>query len=193
MQAWSESVAHPAHALPGRRARFAGEILPALLVLTIGLGVVLVRPPLPIDETRYLEVFRESLSGSPLLLRLLGEPYAEKTPLLFWIGRTLTWLAIPPEVALRLVPGLASALTVLIVARLGARAGLALAGWVQAALLLPSLAGQFLLFDPLLALVVWGALDAWVRRRDVAFGAWSAGALLAKGPVALLFLIPFLW
>lgn len=179
---------------PRRRPDLAsGGLLPALVVLGFALAVVLVRPPLPIDETRYLEVFRESLAGSPLVLRLLGEPYAEKTPLLFWIARALTWLWLSPEVALRIVPAFASAATVLVVARLGARAGLALAGWVQAALVLPALTSQFLLFDPLLALAVWAALDAWARRRDVAFAGWSSVALLAKGPVALVFLVPFLW
>ncbi len=176
-----------------RPVRANEGLLPAALVLVFTLGVVLVRPPLPVDETRYLEVFRESLQGSPLLLRLLGEPYAEKTPLLFWLGRALTWLALPTEFALRCVPALASALTVWLVARLGARAGLTHAGWLQAALLLPALVGQFLLFDPLVALGVWAAVDAWVRRREVALAGWSAFALLAKGPVAMLFLIPFLW
>lgn len=177
----------------GGPARFQSEVLPALCVLFFALAVPLVRAPLPIDETRYLEVFRESLNGSPLLLRLLGEPYAEKTPLLFWLGRALGWLSIPPWTALRLVPGLASALTVFVVARLGTRAGLSLVGWVQAAFWIPLVAGQFLAFDPLVALGVWCTLDAWVRRRTLALAGWSAFALLAKGPVALLFLIPFLW
>jgi 4-amino-4-deoxy-L-arabinose transferase-like glycosyltransferase len=193
---------HATHALPAAgslsreardRARVDNALCPALLVLALTLGVVLVRPPLPIDETRYLEVFRESLGGSPLLLRLLGEPYAEKTPLLFWLGRVLSWFSISPEVALRLVPGLVSACTVLVVARLGARVGARLAGWVQAALWIPLLAGQFLHFDPLLSLAVWSAIDAWVARRQLRFGIWSALALFAKGPVGLLFLVPFLW
>lgn len=183
----------PVCANQGSRVRFRSEVLPALCVLAFALAVPLVRPPLPIDETRYLEVFRESLGGSPLLLRLLGEPYAEKTPLLFWLGRALSWLSIEPGTALRFVPGLASAATVFAAARLGARAGLGLAGWVQAALWVPFLAAQFLAFDPLLSLGVWGAIEAWTRRRTLALSGWSAFALLAKGPVALLFLIPFLW
>src|SRR5262249_49338277 len=71
--------------------------------------------------------------------------------------------------------------------------GLAYAGWLQAALLVPALAGQFLLFDPLLCACVWGAVDAWTRARDASAWAWSAAALLAKGPVAFLFLVPFFW
>lgn len=177
----------------GRAPRFPAGTGAALFVLAVGLGVVLLRPPLPIDETRYLEVFRESLQGSPLLLRLLGEPYAEKPPLLFWLGRLLAALSIPPESALRSVPAIASALTALLVARIGKRAGVEHAAWMQAALWLPSLAGQFLFFDSLLALTIWGAVDAWIRLRDAEVWLWSAAALLAKGPVAYLFLIPLLW
>jgi len=151
------------------------------------------RPPLPIDETRYLEVFHESLRGSPLLLRLLGEPYAEKPPLLFWVARTLTWLPIPPDFALRCLPALSAAASVLVVERLGRRLGLTLAGWLQAGLWIGSISGQFLHFDPLVTLSVWAAVDAWVRRSELGFTAWSAAALLAKGPVAYLFLIPLVW
>jgi len=166
---------------------------PALWLAAISAAVALVRPPLPLDETRYLEVFRESLRSNPLLLRLMGEPYAEKPPLLFWLGRVLSWLPIPDDLGLRLVPGLASALCVLFAARIGRRAGLALAGWTQAALLLAFLAGQYLLFDPLLSCCVWGAVAAWVARRDGWAWVGAAAALLAKGPVALLFLVGFSW
>jgi 4-amino-4-deoxy-L-arabinose transferase-like glycosyltransferase len=175
------------------RARLPAGAAPALCVLAFGLAVVWLRPPLPIDETRYLEVFRESLRESPLLLRLSGEPYAEKPPLLFWLARALTWLAIPPNVALRCVPPLALAGTVILMERIGRRIGLTLAGWLQATLLIAGVSAQFLHFDPLLTLAVWGAMDAWIRRSDAGFLAWSAAALLTKGPVAYLFLIPFLW
>jgi len=166
---------------------------PAWIALAVGLGVVLLRPALPIDETRYLEVFREHLEGSPFLLHLSGEPYAEKPPLLFWLGRLLVAAGAPMDLALRVLPALATALTVVFTERIGRRTGLALAGWVQAALWLPALAGQMLLFDSLLAAAVWGALEAWTGRRDRTAAAWSALAFLAKGPVALLFLVPLLW
>jgi len=175
------------------RRRLPPGAAPALLVLAIGLGVVVLRPPLPIDETRYLEVFRELLESNPILLTLKGEPYAEKPPLLFWLGRVLAAGGIPPLTALRCVSPLASALSVLLVGRIGRRAGLEQAAWMQAALWLPTLSGQFLFFDTLLAVTIWGALDAWVRRRDGRAAAWCAAALLAKGPVAYLFLAPLFW
>jgi len=169
------------------------DLVPAALTALLGFGILAVRPPLPVDETRYLEVFRESLAGNPLLLRLCGEPYAEKPPLLFWLARLLTELGLPSDLALRSVPVLATALGVWFAARVGRRAGLELAGWMQAALLLPLLAGELLIFDPLLACALWGAVLAWTSGRERAFTLATAAALLAKGPVAFLFLVPFLW
>jgi 4-amino-4-deoxy-L-arabinose transferase-like glycosyltransferase len=169
------------------------DLVPAALLASAGLAIVLVRPPLPIDETRYLEIFRENLAGNPLLLTLQGVPYADKPPLLFWVATALAKLGLPWSTALRAIPAIASALTVLFVGRIGRRTGLELAGWMQAALLLPCLSLQLLLFDPLLACAVWGGIDAWTRSRKAACLAWCSAALLAKGPVALLFLGSFLW
>jgi len=167
--------------------------VPTLLLAVCTVGVVLVRPALPVDEMRYLEILREHLSGNLFLLHLRGEAYAEKPPLLFWLARTLCALGFSPQVALRLIPALAATLTVPLVARVGRRAGLELAGWMQAALLLPFLMGQFLFFDSLLSCAVWAAVDAWTRGRDGQATLAASLALLAKGPVAFLFLGPLLW
>ena len=166
---------------------------PALWVAAFGIALLWVRPPLPVDETRYLEVFRESLARGPLLLTLSGEPYAEKPPLLFWLGRVLVAGGLPMAFALRLVPVVSSALVVALVARFARRLELPLATPLAAVLLLPFLVGQMLLFDPLLSLGVWLALDGWVRGREAVLVVGAAVALLAKGPVALLVLAPFLW
>jgi len=177
----------------GTTSERGSALVPALAVAVFGLAVVCLRPPLPIDETRYLEVFRESLDGNALLLRLLGQPYAEKPPLLFWLARALTMLGVPLGFALRCLPALTSAATVVFAARVGRRLGLSSVAWLQAALLMPALASQFLIFDALLAACVWGAVDAWSARRDGRAWAWSSAALLAKGPVAFLFLVPYFW
>ena len=136
-----------------RGARWS-DWLPAALAGALGLAIVLVRPPLPIDETRYLEILRENLAENPLLLTLDGVPYADKPPLLFWLGSLLAKLGLPWAFALRSIPALASALTILFVARIGRRAGLELTGWMQSALLLPFAALQLLLFDPLLTCAI---------------------------------------
>ncbi len=180
-------------ALPFWRRVWSGDLVPALLLAALGLGIVCVRPPLPIDETRYLEVLRENLGSNPLLLRLQGAPYAEKPPLPFWLARSAGLAGVAPELALRCLPALASALCVLFAGRIARRAGLELAGWLQAALLLPFLSAQYLLFDPLLVCAVWWALDSWTRGRDGECTLAAAAAFLAKGPVALLFLVPFFW
>jgi len=53
----------------------------------IVVGVALfVRPPLPVDETRYLAVAWDMwLQGNYLVPHLNGEPYSHKPPLLFWL------------------------------------------------------------------------------------------------------------
>lgn len=170
--------------------RDRGAFLLAALLATLGL---LVRPALPIDETRYVQVFQESLRGSPILLTLVGKPYGEKPPLLFWLARPLTWPGLAPEVALRLIPALATALTVVVAGRIGRRAGLELAAWVQAALLFPLLCGNLLLFDPLLTLALTTATWAWLERRPALLFLGATAALLSKGPVALVFLLAGTW
>ncbi len=167
--------------------------LPALLVLITGVAVVLLRPPLPVDETRYLEVLRESAGSSPWQLSLHGEPYADKPPLLFWIAQLLSLTGVSAATCLRLLPALASAGLAHIVGGFGRRSGLPLAGWMQAALLMPLLYSQYLLFDPLLAVSVWLAVVAWAEGRDRTSCVGAALALLAKGPVAYLFLALFFW
>lgn len=180
-------------AAPPRRVGHRDDLLPALVSVLLAGLVVLLRPPLPIDETRYCQVFLESLTGNPLLLKLMQQPYPEKPPLLFWLARAGTWLGLDPLVALRLLPALAAGATVLVLARIGARARLELAGWVHCALLLPMLASQLLLFDTLLSCAIWAGVLAWLERRDGLATVAIAAALLTKGPVAFLFVVPLLW
>ncbi|MCK4939669.1 MAG: hypothetical protein KAR80_05190, partial [Rhodospirillaceae bacterium] len=60
--------------------------LTALLWLVLVVGAIIMRPVLPIDETRYLSVAWEMhTSGSYLVPHLNGELYSHKPPLLFWL------------------------------------------------------------------------------------------------------------
>jgi len=162
----------------------------ALALLALGLGAIVARGPLPSDETRYIEVAREFEPGRPLTLQLNGVPYAHKPPLAFWLAELLHALGLEIELTLRLIPLLASAATCVLVARLGRRLGVRHADWVFASLLLPLGYAQVLLLDPLLVFAVWLALDAWWHGRDALTVVGAALAFLAKGPVAVLFLLP---
>ena len=60
--------------------------LTVLLWLVLMVGAIIMRPILPIDETRYLTVAWEMhTSGSYLVPHLNGELYSHKPPLLFWL------------------------------------------------------------------------------------------------------------
>ena len=65
-------------------------LVAAVLVLQ-----VLLRPALPVDETRALSVAWEMhLSGNPFLLTENFAPYSHKPPLLYWLIN-LVWLISP--------------------------------------------------------------------------------------------------
>lgn len=164
---------------------------------------VLLRPTLPIDETRYLTVAWEMRSsGDWLVPHLNGAPYSHKPPLLFWLIN-LVWLVFgPSETAARLIgPGFG-------VAGIWATAALArrlypgqpqVAGW--AAMALAGSMGFVLfagltMFDAMLTLAtVLGTLTL-THVQDHGWKAWCGfGAALAlgalsKGPVVLIQLLP---
>ena len=56
-----------------------------LLWCIIVLALLYARPPMPIDETRYLSVAWEMWHSHNFLVpHINGEPYSQKPPLLFW-------------------------------------------------------------------------------------------------------------
>ena len=60
--------------------------LTVLLWMVLVVGAIIMRPLLPIDETRYLTVAWEMhTSGSYMVPHLNGELYSHKPPLLFWL------------------------------------------------------------------------------------------------------------
>jgi 4-amino-4-deoxy-L-arabinose transferase-like glycosyltransferase len=177
-------------------------------VLALWLAVVIstlgARPPLPVDETRYLAVAWEMWrTGGLLVPHLNGVPYSDKPPLLFWLIVGAWHLVGVQEWAARLIQPVA-ALVVLALTAVLARelwptrpaitrlAPVALFGMV----LWPVYA-TLVLFDVLLTawvlLGMLGVLRAW--RRGGATG-WVmvalavGGGVLTKGPVMLLHLLP---
>lgn len=173
----------------------------SLLILCL----LLLRPLLPVDETRYLAVAWEMhLSGDPLHLTRNFAPYSHKPPLLFWLINLVWGLTGVSEFAARLV-GPAFALAVI-----GATAGLARNFWpgergpsvaaaaVLAGFSLFQLYGSTTMFDAMLSLAVLGGIAAlWRigygeqgRAPWAALGVMLAFGAYAKGPVILIHLLP---
>lgn len=177
-----------------------------LLAGLLGLltAVALARPLLPIDETRYAAVAWEMWDRGSFLVPLRnGEAYHHKPPLLFWMMHA-GWAAFGVnEWWPRLISPLFAAGTLALTVALGRRlwperpAVARIAPFVLLASLLYAYFATALMFDAMLAFFValglYGIVRAW--QDDGARGfVWLAlglgGALYAKGPVALLHLMP---
>jgi 4-amino-4-deoxy-L-arabinose transferase-like glycosyltransferase len=167
------------------------RLAPALLVLACGWLIVLLRGPLPLDETRYAEVFRELLSGDKFVLTLNGEGYSHKTPLLFWFAWLAHSLGLSLGASLLVWPAVFSSATVLLVGRIGERLGIRGADWIQACMLMPVIFSGVVLFDALLAVFIWLFLWARSEERSRLAALASIPMMMAKGPAALVFAIPY--
>ncbi|MDO5370977.1 glycosyltransferase family 39 protein [Paracoccus sp. (in: a-proteobacteria)] len=190
-----------------RRLRVAHAGALALLgFAAVALAGVLLRPALPIDETRYLAVAWEMWARGDWLVPTKNFAlYTHKPPLLFWTMNLVWSLTGVSEIAARLVgPGFA-VLCLLLTGRLarrlwpdraevGASATLALAGMLAFALY-----GELTMFDAALAAATVGGMLALLRavhagrtRNWALLGLALALGGLAKGPVILIHLGPAL-
>jgi len=176
-----------------------------LVLLALYVTAIVFRPPLPIDETRYLsvawEMFLRAGWFEPLTLNF--EPYHHKPPMLFWLISAAwstfgvsRWAAVIPVVLTSMLSAyLAALLCRRLLPRLCWRALLILLG--SAGFLLYSTA---ILFDLTLTVFVLGSLLfllAYANERRViyavAMGLLLGGGVLTKGPVAWLYWVfPFL-
>ena len=170
----------------------------------LALLALLLRPPVPLDETRYLAVAWEMhLADAWLVPQLDGQPYHHKPPLLFWLTRA-GWEVFGVQGWWpRLLPLLAALLTGFAAMRLARRlspdSGDAAASRT-AVLLAGCLAwpvyASVLLFDLLVAawaVLGWHALlDRQQRplRAALLLACAIAGGVLTKGPVILVYLVP---
>jgi 4-amino-4-deoxy-L-arabinose transferase-like glycosyltransferase len=171
---------------------------------SIALIGILTRPLLPIDETRYLSVAWEMYrQGDFHILRLNGEIYTQKPPLLFWLISLVWSLTGVSATAARLVgPAFAVGCLVLIgpLARslwpdyrgVGNRSTLIMAGFTVFGIF-----GGLTFFDAMLAfailLGIWSLYVAMQQRRWLGwmgFGLAVAFGVYAKGPVILIHLLP---
>ena len=175
-----------------------------LLFGLTALVLIVLRPLLPVDETRYLAAAWEMrIGGSPLVPHLNGALYGHKPPLLFWLIN-LVWAATGvAEFPARLVGPAFAVLSVLLTGLLArrmwpdrpARAGAA--ALILAVSPVWLLYGSTTMFDAMLTCATLLAMLAlWSAARNPRPAAWCAlGAAIAfgvyaKGPVILLHVMP---
>lgn len=175
----------------------------ALALLAVGASLA-IRPLMPPDETRYVQVAREMrLSGNFVVPHFKGEPYPDKPPLLFWL-MNVAWSVLGEHgwVARIISPAMGALcvfLTWWIAGRLwpdrpdvAGSAALILAGglaWCGYSTLV--------MFDAPLTACVLGALASGLvaAKRGAAWAFALVGAclglgILAKGPMTLLHALP---
>jgi len=185
-----------------RTARFGW----LLLVLLPGAWALLARPLTPLEETRAAGVAWEMwLRGDFLVPYMNGAPYSHKPPLLFWLMQ-LGWGAFGVnDWWPRLVGPIATLVASVLAWRLAFemrpedRRFRSLAAWLLAGTLGWAFFGQMLMYDTLLtACVLTALIGAWRAGSGASRGAWPLVAIglglgiLAKGPVALVHVLPIL-
>lgn len=173
----------------------------ALVVLSVATAFL---PALPVDETRYLTVAWEMrTTGSWVLPTLNFAPYSHKPPLLFWLINA-SWSIFgvsvwPARLVGALAMGAVLASTHALDKRLAPGAGRGLAPGALMLLGLPLFVtlGFAIMFDMLLTATVSAAMLAlWSAGRRgggaafAAYGICVSLGVLAKGPVALMFVLP---
>ncbi len=164
----------------------------------------LLRPVLPVDETRYLSVAWEMYrDGGIMVPHLNGEIYSHKPPLLFWLINLVWSVTGVSEVTARLVAPAFGILSVALTWRLGKRLFPDLPDLgAKAALILATtglfaLFGSLTMFDTMLSSAVLLGVLALLRMdagpgwpATLGLGAALALGVLAKGPVILVHLAP---
>ncbi len=177
-----------------------------LAFVSVAVAGVLLRPAMPIDETRYLAVAWEMwLSGDWLVPSKNFALYTHKPPLLFWAINAVWSVTGVSETAARLVGPAFAVLAILLTRQLaralwpedagaGPRAVLALSG-----MLIFGFYGGLTMFDAALAAATVAAMLALLRGAETGRGRyWAllglaiAVGVLAKGPVILIHVTPAL-
>ncbi len=186
----------------GTRLKTSGWIALWLIFLLTALTT---RPPVPIDETRYLSVAWEMWQSHHFLVpHINGHPYSQKPPLLFWLILAGWKVFGVNQWSARMTAPLFGLLAVVLTRRLARRLWPEQEEIRQAVpyILIGTgfwaLYSTLTMFDTLITcctLVAWTAL--WSAGRDshlcipwLIFGAAAGLGLLAKGPVILVYTLP---
>ena len=205
IRAWWSGSLFPAASIADADLGPGGKSL--LWLLLIAAPVLLLNLSFPLlepDENRNAQIGLEMFqSGDLVVPTRIGQPYLYKPPLLFWLVTASYSLFGVHEWSARLPVALAALVTVGAAFWLGRRLIGQRAAWLGALLLLLTggfvLAGRFLLMDSVLTLcTTTGLLAAYVgaTRQTGRAGWWlTAGVacglgILAKGPVALVIVVP---
>jgi 4-amino-4-deoxy-L-arabinose transferase-like glycosyltransferase len=172
--------------------------------LAIALTLIAVRPATIVDETRYLSVAWEMFrSGDWLLLRLNGELYGHKPPLIFWLinlGWHLFGVSVWWPRLLTVAFGFGALLVLMALVRRIAperdeTAALA-ALYTGSALVWVAYAGAVMFDVPLAFFVIVALLQVVRAASGDGLRAWAAAGVamglgvLTKGPVMLLHVLP---
>jgi dolichol-phosphate mannosyltransferase len=202
---WSRRLFAAPAVTAGRTGRWFwfGLMFLAVLAGSLLLGN-LSYPLLEPDEGRYAEVAREMVAtGDWVVPRLHQKPFYDKPLLFYWLVGTSYRLFGVHEWAARLVPAVASWLTVLACYVLGRRLVGALPAFLSALALTVTIGfvqcGRVVILDSLLTLFVTLSLltaheavsgPRLCRPWWVASAVCCALGVLTKGPVALVLLVP---
>ena len=192
-----------------RRIKSAGRIITdngqwLLLALGVILSALYARPPLPVDETRYLSVAWEMWQNNEFLVpHLNGLPYSQKPPLFFWVIHLFWWLFGVGEWQARLVAPLFSLFSVGLTVQLARklwpedRNVAAISPFILLGMSIWAFFASLTMFDTLLTCCCLIALKLILeveRQRTIIPWIWLSVALglglLAKGPVALVYVVP---
>ncbi|CAN5272230.1 hypothetical protein BH10PSE1_BH10PSE1_04780 [soil metagenome] len=188
--------------LVGRLAVIRGLWWAVGLASIFAVAAVLMRPLIPIDETRYLTVAWEMrLSHDWLVPHLNGQTYSHKPPMMFWLIN-LAWSIFGENVFVaRLVPAAFLPVTVWLAGVLGQKVGGRAVG-DQAALIAVSfvvfaVTSTLVMFDAMLTAACLTALIGLVLavqgrwgRGFLLFGLMIGLGVLIKGPAALMHVMP---
>lgn len=175
----------------------------SLIWLVLVTGALILRPLLPVDETRYVSVAWEMwLNGNYLVPHLNDATYSHKPPLLFWLINA-GWAVLGiNEWTPRLIAPLFGLGSLFLTSALAKRLWPASQAYLLAP---PLLLGCFYwglyttltMFDLMIAFWaltgIHGLIDAWQGRSLrgwTLFGIATGLGILSKGPVIFLFLIP---
>ena len=172
--------------------------------MLVAIALILLRPVLPIDETRYLSIAWEMKNGGSVLVpHLNGEIYGHKPPLLFWLINLVWSFFGTGAFGARLIGPAFAALSIWLTARLSRKlwpeqsGDGALASWILASSVVFLLFGSLVMFDTMLVAATLLCLLGIIRaRRQPGWGNWlGVGAaialgIMAKGPVIFFHVMP---